>query len=93
MSVGSGGNQDVYDSRSWLGRRGHYSRRELAVAGGDVVVDGQCVERALECRESPKTLGADGSVSGDQHAEVQLGERGGADRKFSLQWLHVSSDQ
>jgi hypothetical protein len=42
--VGCGRNQNFRDSRPWLATSGNYGRGELAVTGGDVVVDGRPVQ-------------------------------------------------
>ena len=42
--MGCGRNQNFRDSRPWLATSGNYGRGELAVTGGDVVVDGRPVQ-------------------------------------------------
>ena len=72
-----------------LGNRGG----ELPVADRHIIVDRESIELSLEVREPPQSLRPDGCVSGDEHAEVQLSERGRADRKFPLELGHVGGEQ
>ncbi len=92
VSVGRRSDQDVHDTRSRLATRSNDSGCKLAITGGDIIVDGQGVEPALKVRQSPQTLSANGSVSGNQHPKVQFSERHRTDRKFSLQGLHINGD-
>jgi len=73
------GNQQIHDPCTRLSTNARNCCRELAIAGRDIVIDGERVERPLQQREPSQSFCPDRWVSSDQDAEVQLGERRSTD--------------
>ena len=85
--------QEIHDPRSGLPAGVSDGGRELAVAGGHIVVDRKGVEFPLQLRKPPQPFGSNARVGCYEHPEVQFGEGNGADRKLPRQLGDVGSDQ
>jgi hypothetical protein len=76
--VGGGGDKQVHGSCPRLPPGLDDGSRDLAVAGGDRLVDRQGVKPALQQAEPAQPLGARIGVAGDEDAVVQFGNCDGA---------------
>src|ERR1700744_6155888 len=88
VNVGSSGDNEVDRAPTRLAATIPHSGRQTAPFARNLNRDRQCIERGFN-RAQP--VGANGAlivVAGDKYAEVQLGDRGDADRSLDIRrWL------
>ncbi len=84
MNVRGGCGDEVEGSSAWLSATANHGCRESAPFARDRVVDGEGIECCLDHPETLRATCALIVVSGDEDAEVEFGERGGADCPFDV---------
>src|SRR5215475_5380942 len=90
MSMGRGGDEKVHDAGSRLPAGLHHGRSQLAVAPGHCLIHRQGVEEPLDEGQAAQPLCSAEPVAGDEHAEMELSQRGRADGELPFEWRYRS---
>src|SRR5262249_60175038 len=92
MSVGRGGDEEVHDAGSPLPASLHHGRGQLAVAPGHCLIHRQNVEEALDEGQAAQPLCSAERAARDEHAEMEISQRGSADGELAFEWRYRSCD-